>query len=182
MTEDDDPLSSQELSALRSPESPPPSVEEVTVARLRAMGVIRARRSGFVVRPLPGLLALVGAVLLGLLARPLLPSVQPADSRQQFLLLRYGEPRERTGKEHRDEYVAWARGLYSRGELSADGELSGEVETLKGGPRKGASGEEPLGFFILRARDRTEALQLSAGCPHLRYGGRVELRPFLVRP
>ncbi len=182
MTEDDDPLSPQELSALRRPDSPPASVEETTVARLRAMGVIRARRRGLVLRPLPGLLALASSFLIGFFARPLLPSGPPADSRHQFLLLLYGEPRERTGKEHRDEYVAWARGLASRGELSADGELSGEVETLKGGPREGTAAEEPLGFFILRARDRAEALQLSAGCPHLRYGGRVELRPFLVRP
>jgi hypothetical protein len=182
MTEDDDPLSPQELSALRRPDSPPAAIEEATVAQLRAMGVLRARRSGFVGRPLPWLLALAGSFLLGFFARPLLPSGgQPADSRHEFLLLLYGEPRERPGKEHRDEYVAWARGLASRGQLSSDGELSGEVETLNSGPREGGSGEEPIGFFILRARDRTEALQLSAGCPHLRYG-RVELRPFLVRP
>jgi hypothetical protein len=182
MTEDDDPLNPQELAALRRPDSPPASVEEATVARLRAMGVIRARRSGFVVRPLPGLLALAGCFLLGAVARPLLPSGQRPDSRHEFLLLLYGEPRERPGKEHRDEYVAWARGLASRGELATTGELSGEVETLKGGPQQGQPGDEPLGFFVLRAHDRTEALQLSAGCPHLRYGGRVELRPFLVRP
>ena len=182
MTEDDDPLSPQELAALRRLDSPPASVEEATVARLRGLGVIRARRSGLVVRPLPGLLALLGSLLIGFLARPLLPAARPADSRHEFLLLLYGDPRVRTGAEHRDEYVAWGRRLASRGELATQGELSGDVETLKGEPREGASGEEPLGFFVLRARDLTEALQLSQGCPHLRYGGRVELRPFLVRP
>jgi hypothetical protein len=181
MTEDDDPLSARELAALRGPDSPPASVEEATVARLRKLGVIRARRSGFVVRSLPGLIALAGAFLIGFFARPLLPAGKPADSRHEFLLLLYGDPRVRTGVEHRDEYVAWGRQLASRGELSKQGELSGEVETLKGETREGPSGEEPLGFFILRARDLAEALQLSQGCPHLRYGGRVELRPFLVR-
>jgi hypothetical protein len=182
MTEDDDPLSPQELSALRRPDSPPAAVEEATVAQLRAMGVLRVRRSGFVVRSLPWLLAVASSFLIGFLARPLLSSGGgPADSRHEFLLLLYGEPRERPGKEHRDEYVAWARGLYSRGQLSSDGELSGDVQTLKEG-REGATGEQPIGFFILRARDRSEALLLSAGCPHLLYGGRVELRPFLVRP
>jgi hypothetical protein len=182
MTEDDDPLSPQELAALRRPDSPPASVEEATVARLRSLGVIHPRRRGLILRPLAGLLALAGSFLIGLLARPLLPAGRPADSRHEFLLLLYGDPRVRTGAEHRDEYVAWGRGLASRGELSKQGELSGDVQTLKGEPRDGPSGEEPLGFFILRARDLTEALQLSQGCPHLRYGGRVELRPFLVRP
>ncbi len=58
--------------------------------------------------------------------------------------------------------------------------LRGTVGGEKTVPVEGA--EEPLGFFVLRASDRAEALKLSMGCPHLRYGGRVELRPFVVRP
>jgi hypothetical protein len=178
MTEDDDPLSGELLSALRGPKSPPASLEEATVARLRAMGVLR--KPGLVVRPLPGFLALCGSFLLGLAVWPLLPALHPGDSRPQFLLLLYGDP-QRRGEEHRDEYVAWARTLAARGQLTGDGELTGEVEVLsKSVPVEGI--EEPLGFFVLRASDRAEALKLSMGCPHLRYGGRVELRPFLVRP
>ena len=177
MTEDDDPLSPEQLSALRGPKSPPASLEEATVGRLRAMGVLR--KPGLVVRPLPGFLALCGSFLLGLAVWPLLPALQPGNSRPQFLLLLYGDPQHR-GQEHRPEYVAWARGLAARGELTGDGELTGEVDILKKTvPAEGA--EEPLGFFVLRASDRAEALKLSMGCPHLRYGGRVELRPFVVR-
>ena len=178
MTEDDDPLSPEQLAALREGKSPPASLEEATVARLRAMGLLR--RPGLVVRPLPGFLALCGSFLLGLVAWPLLPALHPGDSRPQFLLLLYGDPQHR-GQEHRDEYVAWARTLAARGQLTGDGELTGEVDMLKGTvPVEGA--EEPLGFFVLRASDRAEALKLAMGCPHLRYGPRVELRPFLVRP
>jgi hypothetical protein len=178
MTEDDDPLSSEQLSALRSPSSPPAFLEEATAARLRAMGVLR--KPGLVVRPLPGFLALCGSFLLGLAVWPLLTAPQPLDSRPQFLLLLYGEPRRRPGQGHRDEYVAWARELAARGQLTADGELTGDVDILKKSePADGA--EEPLGYFVLRASDRAEALKLSMGCPHLRYGGRVELRPFVVR-
>ena len=177
MTEDDAPLSPEQLSALRGPKSPPASLEEATVARLRAMGVLR--KPGLVVRPLPGFLALCGSFLLGLAVWPLLPALHPEDSRPQFLLLLYGDPHRR-GEEHRDEYVAWARQLAARGELTGDGELTGEVDVLKKTmPAEGA--EEPLGFFVLRASDRAEALKLSMGCPHMRYGGRVELRPFLLR-
>jgi len=179
MTEEDDPLSPEELSALRGPESPPASLEEATVARLRKMGVLR--NPGFVVRPLPGFLALCGSFLLGLGAWPLVSALHREDSRPEFLLLLYGEAQRRPGQEHRGEYVAWARQLAARGQLTADGELSGEVKVLKKTvPVEGA--EEPLGFFVLRASDRAEALRLSMGCPHLRYGGRVELRPFVVRP
>jgi hypothetical protein len=177
MTEDDDPLSPEQLSALRGPESPPASLEEATVARLRAMGVLR--RPGLVVRPIPAFLAFCASFLLGLAVRPLLPALHPADSRPLFLLLLYGDPQDR-GEEHRPEYVAWARGLAARGQLTGDGELTGEADVLKGAARVQGT-EEPLGFFVLRATDRAEALKLSMGCPHLRYGGRVELRPFVVR-
>ena len=178
MTEDDDPLSPEQLSALRDAGSPPAAVEEAIVARLRATGVLRPR--GLVVRPLPGFLALCASFLLGLALWPLLPALHPADTRPQFLLLLYGDPRHR-GAEHRPEYVAWARALAARGQLTGDGELTGGVDVLKGTtPVAGA--EEPLGFFVLRASDRSEALRLAMGCPHLRYGPRVELRPFLVRP
>ena len=178
MTEDDDSLSEEQLSALRGAESPPASLEEATVARLRAMGLLR--KPGLVVRPLPGFLALCGSFLLGLVAWPLLPALNPRDSRPQFLLLLYGDPQHR-GQEHRGEYVAWARTLAARGQLTGDAELTGEADVLKRTvPAQGV--EEPLGFFVLRASDRAEALKLAMGCPHLRYGPRVELRPFLVRP
>jgi YCII-related domain-containing protein len=179
MTEDDDSLSPEQLSALRGPKSPPASLEEATIARLRAMGVLR--KPGLVVRPLPGFLALCGSFLLGLAVWPLLPVLHAGkNSRPQFLLLLYGDPQHR-GQEHRPEYVAWARGLAARGQLTGDGELTGEVEDLsKSVPVEGT--EQPLGFFVLRASDRAEALKLSMGCPHLRYGGRVELRPFVARP
>jgi len=177
MTEDDDPLSPEQLSALRGPKSPPASLEEATIARLRGMGVLR--KPGLVVRPLPGFLALCGSFLLGLAVWPLLPALHPGDSRPQFLLLLYGEPQHRH-QERRDEYAAWARTLAARGQLTGDGELTGEVDILKETvPVEGT--EEPLGYFVLRANDRAEALKLSMGCPHLRYGGRVELRPFVVR-
>jgi hypothetical protein len=178
MTEDDDPLSPEQLSALRGPKSPPDALEEATVARLRAMGVLR--RPGLVVRPIPALLALCACFLLGLAIRPLLPELQRGDSRPLYLLLLYGDPQHR-GQEHRPEYVTWARGLAARGQLTGNGELTGEVDVLKtAAPVEGP--EEPLGFFVLRASDRAEALKLSMGCPHLHYGGRVELRPFVVRP
>jgi hypothetical protein len=181
MNEDDDPLSPEQLSALRGPKSPPASIEEATVARLRALGVLR--KPGLLVRPLPGFLALCGSFLLGLAVWPVLPALpalHPGESRPQFLLLLYGDPQNRH-QERRDEYAAWARTLIARGQLTAQEELTGEVDTLsKTVPAKGA--EEPLGFFVLRASNRAEAVKLSMGCPHIRYGGRVELRPFLVRP
>jgi hypothetical protein len=178
MTEDDDSLSDEQLSALRGAESPPASLEEATVARLRAMGLLR--KPGLVVRPLPGFLALCASFLLGLVAWRLVPTLHPEDARPQFLLLLYGDPLHR-GQEHRPEYVAWARTLAARGQLTGDGELTGGVDVLKGTvPVDGA--DEPLGFFVLRASDRAEALKLAMGCPHLRYGPRVELRPFVVRP
>jgi hypothetical protein len=32
------------------------------------------------------------------------------------------------------------------------------------------------GYFVIQAADYAEAVRLSTECPHLRYGGRIELR------
>ena len=32
------------------------------------------------------------------------------------------------------------------------------------------------GYFLIEAADYDEAVEISKGCPHLKYGGRIELR------
>jgi hypothetical protein len=32
------------------------------------------------------------------------------------------------------------------------------------------------GYFVISAADYAEAIEISRDCPHLRYGGRIELR------
>lgn len=83
------------------------------------------------------------------------------------------------------EYVGW------RNQIEADGRLiGGEKLADEGGKHLSMNGDEirvtdgPYaeikevlgGYFAIRANDYDEAVEISKGCPHLKYGGRIELR------
>ena len=83
------------------------------------------------------------------------------------------------------EYGAWRDGLQSQGRLIAGNKLKdeggrdltsegGEVRVVDG-PYTEAS-EVVGGYFVIRADDYEQATEVSRGCPHLKYGGRIELR------
>ena len=73
------------------------------------------------------------------------------------------------------EYAAWARRLSEQGKLLSAEKLADEPAELLG---SGASQEADRvgGFFLIRATSFEEAQQIARDCPHLRHGGRVELR------
>lgn len=83
------------------------------------------------------------------------------------------------------EYVAWSQ------KLAADGKLVGGQKLKDEGGRDlaGYNGDFRVtdgpyaeakevigGFFSIEAADYAEATEISRDCPHLKYGGRIELR------
>jgi hypothetical protein len=103
----------------------------------------------------------------------------------QFVLFLYqtpaslAEPADRG--ERVAEYKAWARSVAGAGRL-----IGGEKLQDRGVLLSGAEAEERLvespdgvlsGYFLIQAGSLAEALQVARGCPHLRHGGRVALRP-----
>jgi hypothetical protein len=84
-----------------------------------------------------------------------------------------------------EEYTAWRREIEAQGRLVGGEKLedgsarqlvsnNGRVEVTDG---PFAEAKEVLGgFFLITAEDWAEAEELSKGCPHLRFGGRIELR------
>lgn len=83
------------------------------------------------------------------------------------------------------EYMAWREGLAAQGRLAGGKKLrdeggrwltreNGDVRVLDG-PYSEAK-EVMGGFFIITAADYAEAVEVSRTCPHLVYGGRIELR------
>ena len=85
-----------------------------------------------------------------------------------------------------EEYGAWRTQLEEAGRLSGANKLADEGgRSLRGngaqlqvtdGPY--AEAKEVIGgYFVIRAAGYDEAVELSRGCPHLKYDGRIELRP-----
>ena len=83
------------------------------------------------------------------------------------------------------EYIAWRKQIEADGKFVAGEKLKDEGgRHLAGtdgdfrvtdGPY--AEAKEVIGgYFTISAADYNEAAEISKGCPHLRYGGRIELR------
>jgi hypothetical protein len=88
-----------------------------------------------------------------------------------------------------EKYRAWA------GSLRESGRLVGSDKLVDGAGRVMRRGKAPLrvtdgpfaegkeifgGFFTVRAGSYEEACKLAEGCPHLDYGGSVEVREIAV--
>jgi len=75
------------------------------------------------------------------------------------------------------EYDRWADRLERAGRLISAAALPPDSTVWLGPPHAPtALGDRVDGFFEIRAKDRAEAEGVAATCPHLRHGGRIEVR------
>ena len=196
--EPEDELSEAERRALRGDRSerqPPAELEARVVAALRERGLLsdgRTGRPGWL-RVAAGLAAsvlifLAGAVTGSRFGVPDVPS-PPASPGEQFVLLLYEGSDFRDALPGREgervaEYVAWARRLGESGHRIGGEKLKNEEEILGlpipgspvAGPSAGGLGRLG-GYFVLQAKSLEEARGLASSCPHLRYAGRIVIRP-----
>ena len=156
-----------ELTRLPRELEPSPELHERIVTQL---GLRKQRR---------GLMFLVAAacIIAGFAAGLLMPHHERAQTARgrEFILFVHDTPSMQTdGNEPRriDEYRRWAQELRSRGTLEGGDKLTDDITAI--GP---ASGNNNIGgFFRIVARDRAEAERVARSCPHLKYGGWIELR------
>jgi hypothetical protein len=77
--------------------------------------------------------------------------------------------------EYRDWAIAWhRRGALELGEKLADGSWLLDQATVS--ERASPGGDAISGLFVIRAESAQQALEIAGSCPHLRHGGRIELR------
>lgn len=76
-----------------------------------------------------------------------------------------------------NEYRAWVRNLRDRGRVIDGTKLEDQIRTLAANENQTGSHDAPVaGFFTVRARDLDDAMSIARTCPHLRYGGQIEVR------
>ena len=102
-----------------------------------------------------------------------------------ILLLREGEFENYSPEEMQkivERYLGWSQKLRDDGRYHAGEELkeTGRILSTKNnrvvdGPFTETK-ESIGGFFLIEAKDYEDAVQISKECPHLSYGGVVELR------
>jgi len=165
---------------------PPNNLEENIVMELRNRNLIsRASDSRALTRLAAAFLILVlgGTVgyFLGSDDRP----TAPVEKNPRFVLLLHEIPDPAEDTEAMvSEYGRWARSIHSEGRF-----INGEKLKLSGRILARSSGEPETsvwafpeeseilsGFFIIEAANYEEAAEIAAQCPHLKYGGTIELR------
>ena len=83
------------------------------------------------------------------------------------------------------EYVAWAEKLGKEGKLEGGQKLKdegGKVIRLQGKQHNVVDGpyaetkEVIGGYYMIKAKDYAEAVEIAKSCPHARYGPKIEVR------
>jgi hypothetical protein len=195
MNEDLDELTPQERRAfdsLTKKVSPPPFLEERVVDALKDVNLIRSpvaewwpkfAKAGIAVAAALVLMAL-GVVLV---ARWL--SVPQTSPQAEFMLVLRSAPRESRATSSDEvmkrvkEYSNWARAMREKGMMVGGEKLKDEarVLTVTDGrvsvvESQGLPDNPIAGYFLIHAQDFREATVIAQDCPHLRYGGTIEVR------
>lgn len=83
------------------------------------------------------------------------------------------------------DYVAWSNRVSEMGNMAGGAKLRDEGGKILSGSDGGirvtdgpfAEAKEVIGgFFMIRAENYDDAVEIAGTCPHLTYGGRIELR------
>lgn len=177
----------QALDRLAREKSPPPALEERVVESLKSAGLLRPRGRNFwsSVAPRAGLAIAASLLLfvLGALAGARWVSQPEKTGAPEFMLVLRSSPEqteppapEEVARRVR-EYGDWAGRLRRQG-VRVEGErLAREARFLRGtAPENKPDGEVIAGYFLIEARDYEQAVRLAEGCPHLKYGGTIEVR------
>jgi hypothetical protein len=193
----EDELSMEEQQAFRAlarEQMPPPLLEERVVAALKQAKLLRPTKNALWTSLSRKGLAVAASLLcftLGMLAgarwmgKPAHQSNLP-----EFMLVLRAEPERSQPRsavevhQNAKEYGAWARGLRQQG-VQIDGEklksearilrvVEGRTVVVDNNPD--TSPNAIVGYFLIEAQDYEHAVKAAEGCPHLKYGGTVEVR------
>lgn len=196
-TEHQDELSSRErqsLNGLPRENVPPPFLEERIVEALKESNLIRPLGTSwwpsFHKIPIAFAASLVLFILGGLTGVWWASAPAPKKGMPEFLLVLREAPGQSQAisadEELRlvKEYSAWARELRQEGLLIGGEKLKQEIRSLRAADGRISVSEEQTepggnaiaGYFLILAKDYEHAITISRTCPHLKYGGSVEVR------
>ncbi|MEX1140660.1 MAG: YciI family protein [Bacteroidota bacterium] len=178
------PEERKQFASLSRIQKPPSDLEENIIMELRDRNLLHPPIRFF---SLSRIAAAVALLLTGGAAGYFLsPSETPQSSQAQqpmFALFLHEtiDPRENT-KALVAEYSLWARNLHTSGrfvtgeKLGTDGQILMKSNDGIEAQEIDFSTENLSGFFIIQAQDYNEAMTIASGCPHLKYGGKIEVR------
>jgi hypothetical protein len=189
----EDELTAQEravFASLATEAAPPPMLEQRTIEVLRYAGLIRVRRSF----PLRLAYAVAASLVLFVCGTAVgawwRGNAAAAQQPPGFMLVLRQSPEELARRPPEElkarvaEYRAWAIEKRREGLLLTGEKLTEDVRFVKlDGERAVVSEQDAAtkdsmirGYFLIKASNYQQALAIAETCPHLKYGGTVEVR------
>uniref|UniRef100_UPI00404AE318 YciI family protein n=1 Tax=Fulvivirga sp. TaxID=1931237 RepID=UPI00404AE318 len=157
---------------------PPIEMEEETISKLKAEGLIQSQNKMIWVYRVA---AAIAFFILGYSVFPYLNSNEsPA---YNYMLVLYEDANFKPGppEEMFDEYSHWMQGIYQNG-MAIDGqEMKPASLLLDGADIRNNATKTVGGYFVLSASSQEEAVKIAQSSPHLKYGGTIEVKEFMIR-
>jgi len=108
----------------------------------------------------------------------------------QFMMLLHSEPSPEGSYSPEEiqavvqKYQEWSEKMGAAGKLAGGNKLANDAGKVLHGAETVSVVDGPFaetkevigGYFVLEAKDYAEATELSRSCPHLAFGGTIELR------
>lgn len=181
----------QALTSLAREKAPPAVLEERVVASLKELKLVRPslpfwRRKA----PQTGLAVAASLLIfiLGLVIGMNWTASQPTANSPQFMLVLLAGTEPQRPKSSEEimsivrEYSDWASQLRQEGVRVEGEKLKREARMLRAVDGRPVSEDRPAdqkaiaGYFVIEAQDFNHAVRIASGCPHLKYGGTIEVR------
>lgn len=97
----------------------------------------------------------------------------------KFILMLHEDDNFRGNNELSEEYFQWLLDIRDQKRYITGEELGYDASWLE--DKNEVSGTDRVtGFFILEAANMDEAVEISKTSPHLKYGGRIEVREIII--
>lgn len=177
------PMEREVFERLRQPVQPDIQLEERVVNRLKQEGLIRKNREwvSWVLKIAASVALLAAGIFIGkIIYRPM-----EAQSQFNYMLVLYEDGRFKPSnpEEMFAEYSIWMTGIEEQG-VTIDGQemKSTSLFLESDGSHEAADNERRVGgYFVIKANSMDQALKIARDSPHLKYGGSIEVKEFMIR-
>lgn len=166
---------------------PPAHIEDQLVNQLKFEGHIKESKMNNIGKIIIGIAASILLFLGGTWYGKSSTNQITITPEMGYMLLLHEDERFTPGEpmEMFEEYAAWMENTFARGVKITGQELANEAVLIRKGAPNVNQGDETdvrtTGYFILEAKSLEEAIAVAQDNPHVKYGGTVEVKAYMVR-
>lgn len=165
---------------LKETQTPPQTLENQVVNQLISQGLVKPRTTSRLLRTWG---ISIAASIIFFVAGYYVHAFSSTSARNyladfNYMLLLHEDSQFITGdpQQRFQEYAQWMGGIYEKG-MQIDGqELARKAHNVQ---TQASKKSYTTGYFLLKAATLQQAKEVAQSCPHVKYGGDIEIKPIL---